>query len=102
MALRDQGLTLVAEDEAGVLAGSVMGSFDGRRGWINRLAVSPEHRGQGIATGLLAEVECRLAAKGCPKVNLLVEPHNAEVVSLYVKLGYRSDELIFMEKFLPN
>jgi ribosomal protein S18 acetylase RimI-like enzyme len=93
-------LVLVAEGEAEEVAGVVFGTFDGRRGWVNRLAVDPGYRGRGIATALLDGLERRLAAKGCPKVNLLVEPGNAGAAALYAKLGYQVDELIFMEKFL--
>jgi ribosomal protein S18 acetylase RimI-like enzyme len=96
---RDGDLVLVAED-AGRLAAAVLGTFDGRRGWVNRLATRPDHRGQGLATAILAELERRLAAKGCRKINLLIEPDNQAVSSFYRLRGYAEDELIFMEKWL--
>jgi ribosomal protein S18 acetylase RimI-like enzyme len=97
---RDPDLFLVAEAADGTLAGTVLGSWDGRRGWINRLAVAPEWRGTGLAQRLMAEVEARLAARGCDKVNLLIEADNPGVQGFYAALGYRRDELIFMEKWL--
>jgi ribosomal protein S18 acetylase RimI-like enzyme len=93
-------LVLVDVDDAGAIAGSVFGTFDGRRGWVNRLAVMPDVRGRGIATELLAELERRLRALGCPRVNLLVESDNADVRAMYAKLGYQGHELIFMTKRL--
>ena len=39
-------LFLVGEDQGEVIA-SVMGGYEGHRGWINYLAVSPNHRGKG-------------------------------------------------------
>ncbi|HZS88537.1 MAG TPA: hypothetical protein VFE42_13765 [Chloroflexota bacterium] len=45
-------------------------------------------------------MERRLRAKGCEKVNLLIEPTNAQVLSFYEHLGYARDELVFMEKWL--
>jgi GNAT superfamily N-acetyltransferase len=54
--------------------GDEIGTFDGRRGWLNRLATSPDRRGKGIATALVRDLERRLLAKGCVKINLLVEP----------------------------
>ena len=96
---RDPDLVIVAEDADG-LAAAVLGTFDGRRGWVNRLATGPDHRGQGHATAILAELERRLAAKGCQKVNLLIEPDNQAVSSFYRMHGYAEDELIFMEKWL--
>jgi ribosomal protein S18 acetylase RimI-like enzyme len=79
---------------------SIMGTFDGRRGWVNRLATHPDHRGRGLARRLLLELEARLRAKGCRKLNLLVEPDNAGIVAFYERYGYQVEELIFMEKFL--
>lgn len=93
------GLFVVAE-RAGAVVGSVMASWDGRRGWINRLAVDPTARGQRLGDRLMAEAERRLAAIGCDKVNLLIEPDNAGVERFYGRLGYSRDDLIFMEKWL--
>jgi ribosomal protein S18 acetylase RimI-like enzyme len=96
---RDPDLLLVLE-HAGALVAAVMGTFDGRRGWVNRLAVRPDHQGRGLGRRLLNEVEDRLRAKGCRKVNLLVEPDNAAVAGFYERLGYCHDPLIFMERWL--
>jgi len=93
------GLFLAAERD-GVVVGSVMASWDGRRGWISRLTVDPSARGTRLGDRLMAEAERRLAAIGCDKVNLLIEPDNAGVERLYRRLGYDRDELIFMEKWL--
>jgi uncharacterized protein len=94
-----QELVLVHE-EAGQITGTVFGTYDGRRGWVHRLATRPDRRGQGIASGLLAELERRLLALGCAKVNLLIEPDNAAVAGFYARLGYRRDDVLFMEKWL--
>jgi GNAT superfamily N-acetyltransferase len=93
------GLVLVAEDEAG-LAASVFGTYDGRRGWVNRLATRPDRRGQGLASRLLGTLEARLIGLGCRKVNLLIEPGNRDVMSFYRRHGYAPDDLEFMEKWL--
>jgi GNAT superfamily N-acetyltransferase len=95
-----QGLLLVDEDAAGEITGTVFGSYDGMRGWVHRLATRPDRRGRGIAAALLAELERRLLALGCPKVNLLIEPDNTVVAGFYARFGYQPDELLFMEKWL--
>src|SRR5690606_25184716 len=46
---------------------TVMAGFDGHRGWVYYLAVSPEHRRQSYGRQLMQEVERLLVARGCPK-----------------------------------
>lgn len=85
--LRDPQLFLVAvADEA--VVGVVLGAYDGRRGWILRLAVDPGHRRQGIATRLIGELEMRFVALGCPRVNLLVMPEDVEAREFWQSIGY--------------
>ena len=96
---RNPGLFLVAE-EAGEIAGAVIGAWDGRRAWVYHLAVLPSAQGQGTARMLMEEVERRLRAAGATKVNLLVERANAGVADFYGKLGYAPDDLLFMTRRL--
>jgi len=97
--VRDPDLFLVGL-EAGVIVGTVMGGYDGRRAWVYRLAVTPELQANGFGVVLLQELESRLRAKGCLKVNLLIETDNAGVQAFYRRRGYERDDLIFMEKWL--
>jgi ribosomal protein S18 acetylase RimI-like enzyme len=96
---RDSDLFLVAQEKDSIV-GAIMGCFDGRRGWLNHLAVAPAQQGTGLGSLLVKQVEERLKAKGCHKVNLLIEPANKNVQSFYEKLDYACDDLIFMEKWL--
>jgi ribosomal protein S18 acetylase RimI-like enzyme len=50
--------------------------------------VAADHRQAGIGSALIAEVEARLRAKGCLKVNLLVWADNEAARRLYARLGY--------------
>jgi len=96
---RDADLFLVAEEDQRII-GVVLGRWEGRRGWINRLAVSASHRHKRIGSLLVAEVEKRLQSKGCEKVNLLIDADNSGVQVFYERSGYSRDDLIFMEKRL--
>lgn len=84
---RDPELFLVAEVN-GVIVGSVVGGFDGRRGLIYHLAVDSPFRLQGIGLLLMKEVETRLRAKGCLKSYLLVTVDNPEVEEYYKQRGW--------------
>jgi ribosomal protein S18 acetylase RimI-like enzyme len=88
----------------GVLAdeivATVMAGYDGHRGWINYLAVAPEHQGHGLGRAIMAEAERRLRATGCPKINLQIRRTNTGVIAFYEALGYREDDVLSMGKRL--
>jgi ribosomal protein S18 acetylase RimI-like enzyme len=76
------------ETEAGELVGVVLTTHDGRKGWINRLAVHPDYRRQGIARSLIAAAEARLREQGIEIFAAMVEPGNDESVALFATAGY--------------
>jgi ribosomal protein S18 acetylase RimI-like enzyme len=80
-------LVLAAHDDDG-LVGVVLGSFDGRRGWINRLAVGERARRRGVARSLVTELEHRLRERGCVQVNLLVLDENVGGRAFWTAAGY--------------
>lgn len=96
---RDADLFLVADDGERVV-GAVMGAYDGRRGWANHVAVDPACQGMGVGAALMGELENRLRARGCAKVNLMVARANARVQGFYERLGFDTDDVIFMQKWL--
>jgi len=85
------GLSFVALS-ANWIVGVVLGSHDGRKGWINRLAVLPGHRRRGIAEQLVTACDAALRAAGIEVVAALVEADNPASAGLFRKLGY-SDEI---------
>ncbi len=94
-------LLLVALDGDRVV-GTTMAGYDGHRGWLYSVAVSPSHRRAGIGTLLIAEAERRLAQLGCAKVNLQVRAENAAVAAFYRGLGYEVEERVSMGKRLAQ
>lgn len=95
----DPELFLVAVD-GGRLVGTVMGGYDGHRGWIYSLAVDENERHRRIGTELMAEVERRLRERGCLKINLQVMPDNEGVVQFYRELGFSVEDRLSMGKRL--
>jgi len=88
----------------GILGGHIvatcMAGYEGHRGWINYLAVSPHHQRQGIGRRIMEEAEKRLKAAGCPKINLQVRETNRSVIQFYERIGYTRDPVASMGKRL--
>jgi len=97
----DRDLFLVGIDKEKLIA-SVMGGYEGHRGWINYLAVDPAHRRNGYGRLMMQEVEKRIRAKGCPKINLQVRATNDGVIKFYQSLGYSDDNVIGLGKRLEE
>jgi ribosomal protein S18 acetylase RimI-like enzyme len=79
-------LFLVGELDGAVIA-TAMGGYDGHRGFVYYMAVSPAHQGKRHGATLLAQLENLLLAMGCPKINLMVRAGNP-VADFYNALGY--------------
>jgi ribosomal protein S18 acetylase RimI-like enzyme len=90
-------LFFVARKEGGVV-GTVIGGYDGHRGWVYRLAVDPRYRSRGIGAALMGHLERALAERGCPKINLQIHGSNAEVAAFYERIGYRVEDRVSMGK----
>ena len=87
-------------DVDGTVVGTAMAGYGGHRGWVNYLAVDPGHQRQGYGRVLMEEVERRLAALGCPKINLQIRHENEVAQEFYRRLGYTLDAAVSMGKRL--
>ena len=84
----------------GKIVATVMAGYDGHRGWINYLAVHPNHQGTGLGRRMMDDAEIRLRAAGCPKINLQVRSTNTEVIEFYKRIGYKVDNVVSLGKRL--
>lgn len=82
LAQRDQLFLLAVKDNQ--LIATVMGGYDGHRGWVNYLAVHPNFQRNGVATALVQQLEKRLIALGCPKLQLLIRKNNRTYALLFI------------------
>jgi len=94
----DCSIFIVAEI-SNKIVGVVFGTHDGRKGWINRLAVHPKHRNKGIAKTLVVEVEKRLLDRGIEIMTCLIERDNIDSQIAFNKLGFKKwDDIVYFSK----
>lgn len=94
-------LFLVGELEGRVIA-SCMAGYEGHRGWINYLAVSPKYQRRGYAAQIMQEAEKKLRDAGCPKINLQARTSNTNVIEFYKAIGFKEDKVVSMGKRLQE
>jgi len=97
--LRDPDLFIVAEVN-GIIIGTILGGFDGRRGMIYHLAVEDSYRMNGIGTELMNELENRMKQRGCIRSYLLVTDDNLNAIRFYETAGWEKMDLLIYGKDL--
>ena len=93
--LREPAAALLVAEADGRLVGTVIGGWDGWRGNIYRLAVSPAYRRRGLARALVAEADRLLHQMGARRISALVERDHPWATDFWDSLaasGYRHDE----------
>ena len=77
----------------GEIVASCMAGYEGHRGWINYLAVTPAHQRRGFARQIMHQAKELLCSAGCPKINLMFRVTNSEVIEFYKHIGYEEARL---------
>jgi len=80
------------------LVATVMAGYDGHRGWINYLAVDPQHQRKGFGRLMMSTAEQTLQNAGCPKINLQVRTGNDAALAFYERIGFGRDEVVSLGK----
>ncbi|WP_263140281.1 GNAT family N-acetyltransferase [Pseudomonas sp. RIT-PI-AD] len=94
---RNPGFSLLLE-ERGAVVGSLMAGHDGRRGYLQHLAVDSPYRRFGWATRLLDEALARLAAAGIEKSHVFVLDEAPQARAFWARQpgwGERTDIRVF-------
>ena len=84
-------LFLVAESK-GQMVGIIIGTFDGWRGEVYRLAVTPEVRRRGVARMLVDAAEKWMGEQGCHRITALVEKDHPWATGFWNAAGYQLHE----------
>ncbi len=97
--LKVDDLIFVCEHD-GQVVGACMAGYDGHRGWLYAVAVSPERRRHGIGTQLIRAALDELKELGCIKVNLQIRATNTAVAAFYESLGFAVEDRLSMGAFI--
>ena len=81
---KNPDLSIVMENK-GTIIGTALGSYDGRRGYIQKVVTAKEFRKQGIGKQLVLEVIKRLRAVGVLYIPLAEDP---SLVPFYTECGF--------------
>jgi ribosomal protein S18 acetylase RimI-like enzyme len=92
------GQVILGLEEAGQLIGVVVITHDTRKGWINRLAIHPDHRRRGYGARLIAAAEDELRALGYGIFTALIEDDNTASKALFAREGYRAHAITYVSK----
>jgi len=81
------------------LVAVVLATHDSRKGWINRLAVDPDYRRQGLATRLIRLCEEHFQALGIDIWAALIEDWNAASLALFQQAGFTpADDITYASR----
>ncbi|MDH4156928.1 MAG: GNAT family N-acetyltransferase [candidate division Zixibacteria bacterium] len=85
--------------EEGRMIGAGIANWDGRRGWINRVAIIPGRRGNRLAVKIVEACEAFLREKGALVICGLIHKDNAASISCFEREGYSCmDEVGYFSK----
>ena len=88
----------VAEREGGIVAAALC-THDGRKGWINRLAVLPQCQRMGVGGAMVREAERRFRERGLEVYSCLIMADNERSQQMFAHLGYeRQDDVVYYSK----
>jgi ribosomal protein S18 acetylase RimI-like enzyme len=86
-------------EKNGKIVGAILGTHDGRKGWINRLVITSAYRRKGIAKRLIEEFESQLTVIGIDIVAGLIEDGNVTSMEVFERLGYtKHTDILYFSK----
>jgi len=94
----NSGLSFVAEKSERIVGAILVGS-DGRRGYVQHLAVHQSERGAGIGKQLITSAISALESIGISKTHLFVANNNINAQQFYESLGWFPRDEVRMYSF---
>ena len=85
-----QAFIQTAKEEWGMDHSHIPDETEAGELYIDSLAVSPLHRGKGLATELLKATIAKAQSLGISRTGLLVDTGNPKAEALYLRVGFKS------------
>ncbi len=90
--------TAIGAVMGGELIGVVLATHDGRKGWINRLAVMQDYQRHGVGAKLVDAAETLLRSRGLTVIAALIEHENEASLGLFKSQGYQVHNVYYVSK----
>ncbi len=90
---KNPGLSTLAVDDDWIV-GTALGAFDGRKGYVQKVAVKSSYRGKGLGQVLVKETIKKLRKVGALDVRVGCDK---DLVSFYEQCGFKVDGIIPMK-----
>ena len=85
--------------ENGKMLAVGLASYDGRKGWIQRVSVDPDRRGEQLGPEIVGACEKFLKDRGAEVISCLIEEANYPSISMFQNLGYEHwDNIMYFSK----
>lgn len=95
-ALDTESSTVLIGTDGDEIVASAMVGFDGHRGWVYYVAVSPDRQSMRLGEEIMDAAEEWLRGRGVGKLQLMIREENHAVRSFYRRLGYQTEQVTVM------
>ena len=91
---KNEGFSTVAINENDVIVGTVLASFDGRKAYIQKMAINTDLRGKGVGTEMLKYTLAKLKESGALDVRVNC---NEKTAHFYEKCGFSRKPIVSLQ-----
>lgn len=96
--LRSNRTLYLGAFDGGRLVGTVLGTHDARKAWINRLAVHPDYRRRGIGVSLVRACESEFRKHELWIFAALIDGDNVGSQRFFMRLGYEASDIRYYRR----
>lgn len=91
---KNEGFSTIALDDTGTIYGTVLASYDGRKGYIQKMVIRNDTRGKGYGQELLHKTIRKLKDKGVLDIRVSC---NEKTAPFYEKCGFSRKPIVTLQ-----